>query len=62
MTSASRNVLLLWFEQRRGVGIRDERCFCLRRLFLVAAAVGDADRSMAMARGPDVALSRLNLL
>ena len=27
-----------------GVGIRDERCFCLRRLFLVAAAVGDADQ------------------
>ena len=36
--------------------------FFARLLFLVAAAVGDVDRSMALARGLDVDLSRLNLL
>ena len=47
MTSASRNVLLLWFEQRRGLvsGMKD---VFVSSVF-VAAAVGDADRSMAKA-------------
>ena len=62
MTPVSRNVLLLWFEQRRGVGIRDEDVFVSVGFFLVAVAVGDADRSNGNGARPDGALSRLNLL